>query len=119
MNKKWNISLMVNEKEKRLLADAALSLGVSRSAILYRLVCFVLEGKITLLELSQKYTELQKRIVDEGEKRCLRIKIFSVTYLKFLQLVDEFGATPSVILKRLLLIYLYNAIDRKEIWDNP
>jgi hypothetical protein len=110
---------MVNDKEKRLLADTALGLGVSRSAILYRLVCFVLDGKITLFELSRKYAELQKRIGDEGEKSCIRIKMFAATYLKFLRLVDEFGATPPVILKRLLLLYLYHAIDRKEIWDNP
>jgi hypothetical protein len=120
MNTKINqcvVTAPVNGEEKRLFVLKARDLNVSCNVLMRRLVRYFLDGKILWDELFK----LSKKLpgVDEAGstgKTYIRTRLELDQYAAFTQVTEDWGSTASVVLRRLVLLYITGDIERRDIW---
>jgi hypothetical protein len=120
MNVKSNycvITAAVSEEEKKLFIARAHEFGVSANAIIRRLVQYFLDEKISWTDLSRLYAELPIISDCNNSRRTqVRATLASEQYFVFSRKAETWGSTPTVTIKRLILLYLSGKIERQEIW---
>ena len=107
----------ISKKEKKLLIATALSLDAPYYLIMRRLVRYILDGKIEWTDFFRKSNDLT--VGDESEesgKVFVRTLLTHDAYIAFGQLAEEWGSTTSIILRRLVLLYITGKIERHAIW---
>jgi hypothetical protein len=114
--KELQCGVLMTIQEKNLLMSIAQSLDVPYYIILRRLVRYILDEKITWEELFGKKNGLVNEEYDETKKVAVRTQLTIDAYVAFVQLAEEWGSTTSIILKRLILLYLNGKIERHAIW---
>jgi hypothetical protein len=106
-NSKCAITTAVNEKEKNLFTEIAREFSVSRHTVLRRLIRYFLDGKISWTDLLKHYSEPQAAEgPDKDRKKYMRVNLEPEEYLTFVRHAEEWGSTTSIILRRLVLLYL-------------
>jgi hypothetical protein len=111
------VTAPVNGEEKRLFILKARDLNVSCNVLMRRLVRYFLDGKISwdgLFKLSKKFPGVD--VVGSTGKTYMRTHLELEQYTAFTQVTEDWGSTASVVLRRLVLLYITGDIERKDIW---
>jgi hypothetical protein len=120
MNVKKNpfgVTTTVSGSEKELLIDTARSLEVPCYTLMRRLVHYILDGKIEWIELFKWSNELTATDRPEGtNKKFIRTQLNPEMYAAFTRLAEEWGSSPGIVLRRLMLLYVSGKIEREAIW---
>jgi hypothetical protein len=109
------VTVPINREERKIFAAIAIDLDVSCSILMRRLVKFFLNGKISWNKLFKQQTTG----VDEARvigKSYMRTKLEPERYAAFVKMAEEWGSTPSVVLRRLVLRYIAEDIERRDVW---
>jgi hypothetical protein len=107
----------MSQKEKELLLATANYLDVPYSLVMRRLIRYILDGKIEWTDLFRMSNGLE--INNESDNTgtvYFRAQLSLDMSIAFAQLADEWGSTTSVILRRLVLLYITGKIERHAIW---
>lgn len=118
MNKnQCSVTTAVTNLEKRLLIDTACGLDVPYYVLMRRLIRYILDGKIEWMELFRKSNELSSAdVLDGDDRKYIRTQLPSEMYTAFARLAEEWGSTTSIVLRRLMLLYIAGKIEREAIW---
>jgi hypothetical protein len=117
MNTQHLVSASLDVKEKELLEAMAHSLEVPCNIIVRRLVRYFLDGKISWSELFGKSDELPViSTPNMPKKKQVRATLVPEEYFVFSRKVEEWGSTTSIVVKRLIQLYIAGKIERREIW---
>jgi hypothetical protein len=125
LENKWQstISTSLNKKEKGLLVEVSKELNVPYSRIMRRLVHYIMEGKIEWLEIIRKSKDLLGKFNENSDVDNSNLRSFVVRtdlppdlYGTFTRLAEEWGSTPNMVLRKLVLLYVAGGIERGDIW---
>jgi hypothetical protein len=125
LENKWQstISTKLNEKEKALLVEVSKELNVPCNRIMRRLVHYIMEGKIEWLEIIRKSKDFLGKLKPSGDVDNSNTRSFIVRtnlppdlHGTFTRLAEEWGSTPNMVLRKLVLLYVAGGIERGEIW---
>jgi hypothetical protein len=117
-SKQCSVTIVVSEKERNFFTAMARDLYISRNVLMRRLVRYFLEEKISWSELFKKSSEHQfLQELDGTKKRQMRTYLEPEQYAAFSQLAEEWGSTTSVVLKRMIQLYITGKIERGNIWQ--
>jgi hypothetical protein len=111
------ITTAVNEKEKKLFLAMAHRLGVSSSVLMRRLVQYFLDGRILWTEMFGQRSELP--LLDNfnsPKTERVRTTLTPEQYSAFVRRVEEWGSTTAIVVRRLILLYVTEKIERRNIW---
>jgi hypothetical protein len=115
--KQCGITTAVTHEEKQLLIDTARNLEVPYYILMRRLVRYILDGKIEWMELFRQSNELSAGDVpDSHDRKFVRTQLSREVYAAFTRLAEEWGSTTSIVLRRLMLLYVSGKIEREAIW---
>ena len=115
--KQCGVTTTVTNQEKELLIDTARSLDVPYYILMRRLIRYILDGKIEWMELFRRSHELAAADVpDDDDKKFIRTQLSPEVYGAFARLAEEWGSTTSIVLRRLMLLYVAGEIEREAIW---
>jgi hypothetical protein len=107
----------VSGEEKRLLVEAARDLDVPYYTLMRRLVRYILDGKIGWMELFKQSNDLAGADGPDGDDRkFIRTQLNPELSSAFAQLAEEWGSTTGIVLRRLMLLYIFGKIPRDAIW---
>jgi hypothetical protein len=107
----------VTNLEKELLIDTARELDIPYYVIMRKLIRYILDGKITWMDLFQQSNELSAADGPETkDKKYIRTQLGTEVYAAFSKLAEEWGTTTSIVLRRLMLLYISGKIEREAIW---
>ena len=107
------VTARISLQERERLVIVARDLDIPYCRILRQLVRYIMENNIGWLELFESTNDLALK--DRADV-TIRTKLPQETYIAFTQFADERGSTTSVILRRLVLLYIANKIDWRTIW---
>jgi hypothetical protein len=112
-----SVTTAVTNLEKKSLIDTAHDLDVPYYVLMRRLVRYILDGKIEWMELFRRSNELSAADGPDGDdKKYIRTQLTSEMYTAFARLAEEWGSTTSIVLRRLMLLYIAGKIEREAIW---
>ena len=107
----------MSEEEKESFAALANELDTPCNIVIRRLIRYFLDEKVSWTELFKQYSELPPTdTTDQAPKMRMRSTLDPEQYFTFSRRVEEWGSTPSVVVRRLMLLYVAGKIERKDIW---
>jgi hypothetical protein len=107
----------MSPKERELLLATANYLDVPYSLVMRRLIKYILDGKIEWTELFRMSNALEfNDEPDNAGSVYFRTQLSLDMSIAFAQLADDWGSTTSVILRRLVQLYVTGKIERHAIW---
>jgi len=109
------ITAKVSIQERERLVAVADSLDIPYCRILRQLIRYIVNGHIGWLELFDKTNDV---VLQEETRVSIRTKLTPELYATFVQLAEERGSTTSIVLRRLMLLYVTGKIEWKMIWLN-
>jgi hypothetical protein len=116
-NNQCVVTTSIDENARELFEAMARSLDVSCNVILRRLVRYFLDGKMSWNELFGKYAELPGiDTPNMPRKKQVRTTLAPEDYSTFARRVEELGSTTSIVIRRLILLYIAGKIERRDIW---
>ena len=111
------VTVGMSAREKGLLVAVARDLDVPYYLLMRRLVRYILDEKIEWTELFRQSNEL---IVEDElkstDKVFVRTQLSTERYAAFARLAEEWGSTMGIVLRRLMLLYIAEKIERHAIW---
>jgi hypothetical protein len=111
------VTTAITNQERELLIDTARELDIPYYVIMRKLIRYILDGKITWMDLFQQSNELSATDGPETkDKKYIRTQLNTETYAAFSRLAEEWGTTTSIVLRRLMLLYISGKIEREAIW---
>jgi hypothetical protein len=110
------VTTAVSGEEKRLLMETARGLDVPYYTLMRRLVRYILDGKIDWMALFKQSNELARDDRPDGERKFIRTQLNPELSCAFAQLAEEWGSTTGIVLRRLMLLYIFGKIPREAIW---
>jgi hypothetical protein len=114
--KQCGITTTVTDQEKKLLIDTARGLDVPCYTLMRRLIRYILDGKISWMELFQRSNELSATdMPDSDDRKFIRTRVGPEVYAAFAQLAEEWASTTAIVLRRLMLLYISGKIEREAI----
>ncbi|MDR1620896.1 MAG: hypothetical protein LBS00_00820 [Synergistaceae bacterium] len=115
--KQCGVTTAVTNQEKELLIETARGLDVPYYTLMRRLIRYILDGKIEWMELFRRSNQLCAADVPDGDdKKFIRTQLNPEVYGAFARLAEEWGSTTSIVLRRLMLLYISGEIEREAIW---
>jgi hypothetical protein len=116
-NTQCYVTVAISDHEKDLLAAIARDFHVSRNTLMFRLVRYFLDGKISWTNLFKQDREMPiANVPYQGGKKYIRAKLAPEEYFPFTQSTEGRGSTPGIVLKQLILLYVSGNIERGDIW---
>ena len=109
------VSTSLNRQEKESLIDISRKLDIPYCRITRQLIRYILHGQLGWLDLFEKTNDCIEAL-DKGAKVPLRTTLDPELYMSFVQFVEKRGSTTSVVLRRLILLYITSKIEWKMIW---
>jgi hypothetical protein len=116
-DEKCTVTAMINAKESALFVTMALSLGIPVNSLVRRLIQYFLSDKISWTDMFGHNKLLVMEDSSNSEKKQLRTKLAPEQYSAFTQKAKDWGSTPSVTVRQLVLLYVAGEIERRDIWD--
>jgi hypothetical protein len=111
------VTTVVTEAEKRLFVEMARSLNVPYTVLMRRLIRYFLDEKMSWADLFRQYNELSFPEAPEGSrKKPMRARMDPGEYAAFAQRTEEWGSTTSIVIRRLILLYIAGRIEKGVIW---
>ncbi|MDR1160033.1 MAG: hypothetical protein LBK69_05330 [Syntrophomonadaceae bacterium] len=111
------VTTTVSGKEKGLLVETARDLDVPYYTVMRRLVRYILDGKIDWMELFKQSNELSGADgPGEDDRKFIRTQLNPELSSAFAQLAEDWGSTTGIVLRRLMLLYIFGKIPREAIW---
>jgi hypothetical protein len=110
------VTTAVSGEEKRLLVETARDLDVPYYTLMRRLVRYILDGKIDWMELFKQSNELTGEDGPDGGRKFIRTQLNPELSSAFARLAEEWGSTTGIVLRRLMLLYIFGKIPREAIW---
>lgn len=118
-NKKLQCSTAtyLSKQEKERLVSISREIDIPYCRIMRQLIRYALNGQIDWLEIFKKTNGPGMELVKEkGDVRITRTTMSPDLYTAFVQYVEEKGSTTSIVLRRLILLYITGGIGRRAIW---
>ena len=121
----YTLSVKVTFADREKFQDIAQAWGIGCSAVIKRLLLYVVEGKIESTELFKRYNLLKAasereqahhKDSDDDDKVLLRVVVSSDFYSRLANLTDEWGSRPCLVMKAILQLFLAGEISKKDIW---
>lgn len=115
-----SVSVPLTRKQKDTIQSITKENGISTCILMRRLLAYVLNKKIEVPVLFQKSKVF--RVMEEPKSSgsvktpSVRTPMDTVFYSQVVSLADEWGSTPSIIMRALLLLFLDGQISMQDIW---
>ena len=110
------VSTSLNRQEKESLIDVSRKLDIPYCNITRQLIRYFLQGQLMWLDLFEMTNDCIEPL-DKSKKVPLRTTLNPELYMSFVQFVENKGSTTSVVLRRLILLYITGQIEWKTIWS--
>ena len=119
---KVTVSVHLTESQKAALEEIIRDWDVEMATVGRRLVRYLLEHKITLLELLQKYQAgvADKRIANkptESRNYRVSIRLLHEEKQKLNELANEWFYLPGELARILLELFIMGVIEKNDIWE--
>jgi hypothetical protein len=117
-NARCVVTTAVSDNEKSLFTSMARDLDVSCNVLMRRLIRYFLDGKISWMDLLQQSKDLMSPDMGDGSgKMFMRTYLNAEQYCNFARRTEEWGSTTSIVLRRLMVLYITGKIKRGDIWQ--
>jgi hypothetical protein len=116
-NNQCVVTSSVDNEDKQSFVAISRGLGIPTSALIRRLIQYFLDKKISWSELFGQNDELSVVDSSDNSKRTqMRTTLSSEQYSVFARRVAECGSTTTIVVRRLILLYVTGKIERGDIW---
>lgn len=116
----YTLSASVTFTEKSLLLGIAHEWGIAYSTIMKRLLLYILDGKMDMPSMFKRFQALRashsEEKLPESDKVLLKVTISADLHLQLLNMADDWGSKPSLVMKALLQLFLAGQIEKRSIW---
>ena len=113
ITRKQTITTTLTHTEKKALDELAQGWGLKSGTILRRLVLFLIENKIDIINLIKKTEETN---LTEENSHSLRVGVSDIEKQQLLNIVKEWDFPISAILRRLVRALLTGVIPKNGLW---
>lgn len=115
-DKVFILAALVTQQEKDAFKTHAQKISISGSALARRLVNHLINSKMSVDTLLKEYNALPKPTTPDKNKVLLRSVFSAEEAARLTKLANNWGTSPSSLLKRLYAVYVAGRIDPGEIW---
>ena len=109
----YSITTRISQDERAQLLAVAQNQDIPYGNILRQLIRYILRREIGWVELFEKTND---DALKDKASVTIRAKLPGETYIAFSELAEKMGSTASIILRRLVLLYVNNKVDWKTVW---
>jgi len=111
------VSTSLSRQEKGCFIEISHKLDIPYCCIARQLIRYILHGQLGWLDLFEKTNDcIESLDSNKGKKVPLRTTLSPELYTSFVQFVEKKGSTTSMVLRRLVLLYITGKIEWKTIW---